>query len=172
MMTKQKRFEQLVQRYSTDIFRYALWLCGNREIAEDLVQEAFTRAWKNLHQLKDGNKEKAWLMTILRNENARRFQRVQPDLVDIEDHAWSMSADTGLEPEEQMERRILRKAMLDLEEEYREPLIMQVIHGFSCREIAETLELTENAVMTRIFRAKQKVKEALTEQTASAMARL
>jgi RNA polymerase sigma-70 factor (ECF subfamily) len=83
-----------------------------------------------------------------------------------------MSADAGLEPEEQVERRILRKAMLDLEEEYREPLIMQVIHGFSCREIAETLELSENAVMTRIFRAKQKVKEALTEQTASAMARL
>lgn len=172
MMGKQQRFEQLVQSYSTEMFRYALWLCGKKEIAEDLVQEAFTRAWKNLHQLKDGNKEKAWLMTIVRNENARRFQRVQADLVDIEDHAWSMSADAGLEPEEQVERRILRKAMLDLEEEYREPLIMQVIHGFSCREIAEALELTENAVMTRIFRAKQKVKAALTETAESAMARL
>ena len=154
------------------MFRYALWLCGNREIAEDLVQEAFARAWKNLHQLKDGNKEKAWLMTIVRNENARRFQRIQPDLVDIEEHAWSMSADSGLEPEEQVERRILRKAMLELEEEYREPLVMQVVHGFSCREIAEALELSENAVMTRIFRAKQKVKAALTETAAPEMARL
>ena len=62
--------------------------------------------------------------------------------------------------------------MLDLEDEYREPLIMQVIHGFSCREIAEALELTEHAVMTRIFRAKQKVKAALTETAESAMTRL
>mgnify|MGYP000072495495 CR=1 FL=1 len=171
-MGKQQRFEQLVQCYSTDMFRYALWLCGNREIAEDLVQEAFARAWKNLHQLRQAGKEKAWLMTIVRNENARRFQRVQPDFVDIEDHAWSMRADANLEPEKQTERRILRKAMLELEEEYREPLIMQVIHGLSCREIAEALELTENAVMTRIFRAKQKVKTALTESQASAVARL
>ena len=80
-MGKQQRFEQLVQCYSTDMFRYALWLCGNREIAEDLVQEAFARAWKNLHQLKDGNKEKAWIMTIVRNENARRFRRKHPDVV-------------------------------------------------------------------------------------------
>ena len=83
-----------------------------------------------------------------------------------------MSADSGLEPEEQVERRILRKAMLELEEEYREPLVMQVVHGFSCREIAEALELSENAVMTRIFRAKQKVKAALTETAAPEMARL
>jgi RNA polymerase sigma-70 factor (ECF subfamily) len=171
-MGKRQRFEQLVQSHSTEMFRYALWLCGNREVAEDLVQEAFTRAWNNLHQLREPGKEKAWLMTIVRNENARRFQRVQPDLVDIEEHAWSMSADTHLEPEQQMERRILREAMLELEEEYREPLIMQVIHGFSCREIAEALELTENAVMTRLFRAKQKVKTALTESSAAAVARL
>lgn len=171
-MNKQKRFEGLVQSYSTDMFRYALWLSRSKEVAEDLVQEAFTRAWKNLHQLKEDSKEKAWLMTILRNENARRFQRIQPDLVDIEDHAWSMSADSDLEPEEQVERRILRQAMLDLEEEYREPLLMQVIHGFSCREIAQTLDLTENAVMTRIFRAKQKVKTALTDTNATAVTRL
>ena len=171
-MAKQQQFERLVQSYSTDMFRYALWLSGNKEIAEDLVQETFTRVWKNLHQLKDAKKEKAWLMTILRNENARRFQRVQPDLVDIEDHSWSLSADAELEPEEQVERKILRQAMLDLDEEYREPLMMQVIHGFSCREIAQTLDLTENAVMTRIFRAKQKVKNALTETNATAVARL
>ena len=82
-MGKRQRFERLVQSYSTDMFRYALWLSGNKEVAEDLVQEAFTRAWKNLHQLRQAGKEKAWLMTIVRNENARRFQRVQPDFVDI-----------------------------------------------------------------------------------------
>ena len=170
MIGKQKRFETLVENYSTDLFRYALWLCHDRHVAEDLVQETFTRAWKSLHQLKDNKAEKGWLTTILRNENARRFQRFQPDLVEIENVPLSANQDD--EPEARMERRILRKAMLALDEKYREPLILQVIHGFSCREISKTMEISENAVMTRIFRAKQQLKSALTETNSSVVVRL
>ncbi len=170
MIGKQKRFEALVENYSTDLFRYALWLSHDRHVAEDLVQETFTRAWKSLHQLKDNKAEKGWLTTILRNENARRFQRFQPDLVEIE--KVPLSANKDDEPEAKMERRILRKAMLELNEKYREPLILQVIHGFSCREISKTMEISENAVMTRIFRAKQPLKSALTETNSSVAVRL
>ena len=97
MSKKRQQFEKLVGQYSTDLYRYALWLTRNREVSEDLVQEAFTRAWKNLHQLKDEKAAKSWLITIVRNENARRFQRIQPDLVDLED--TTLTADPKLEPE-------------------------------------------------------------------------
>ena len=167
---KQRRFEALVEDYSTDLFRYAMWLSHDKHIAEDLVQETFTRAWKNLHQLKDDKAEKGWLTTILRNENARRFQRKQLDLVEIE--KVPLSANKDDEPEVRMEQRILRKAMLELDEKYREPLILQVIHGFSCREIAKVIEISESAVLTRVFRAKQQLKSALTETNKLVVARL
>lgn len=167
---RQKHFEALVESYSTDLFRYALWLSHDREVAEDLVQETFARAWKSLHQLKDKKAAKGWLTTILRNENARRFQRIQPDLVEIE--KVPVHADHRDQPEEIMERRILRQAILELDDKYREPLVLQIIHGFSCREISTTLQISENAVMTRVFRAKQQLKSALTDNTTSVAARL
>ena len=73
--TKQLKYEALVRAYHTDIFRYAVWLIKDRAIAEDVVQETFLRAWKSLDSLQDEAAAKAWLITILRRENARRFER-------------------------------------------------------------------------------------------------
>jgi len=75
MSEKQRRFEHLVNGYSTDIYRMAYWLCRDRMIAEDLAQETFLRAWRALDSLQDETKSRAWLITILRRENARRFDR-------------------------------------------------------------------------------------------------
>ena len=85
MMKKQKRYEALVKALHADIFRYAMWLIKDKAIAEDVVQETFLRAWKSLDSLKDEGAAKSWLITILRRENARRFERKQFDLVDIDD---------------------------------------------------------------------------------------
>jgi RNA polymerase sigma-70 factor (ECF subfamily) len=170
LAARQKLFEALVESYSTDLFRYALWLSHDREVAEDLVQETFARAWKHLDQLKDKKAAKGWLTTILRNENARRFQRVQATLVEIE--KVPVHADRREQPEEITERGILRQAILGLDEKYREPLLLQIILVFSCREISTTLQISENAVMTRVFRAKQQLRSALTDNNTSVAARL
>ena len=85
MLDKQKRYETLVQALHGDIFRYAYWLVKDKAVAEDIVQETFLRAWKSLDSLKDEKAAKSWLITILRRENARRFERKQFDLVDIDD---------------------------------------------------------------------------------------
>ena len=58
--------------------RYAYWLAGDKHTAEDLVQEASLRAWKSLDRLQNVKAAKGWLLTILRRENARRFERFQP----------------------------------------------------------------------------------------------
>ena len=162
MANKQKRYEALVNALHTDIYRYAYWLVKDKAIAEDIVQETFLRAWKSLDSLKDEKAAKSWLITILRRENARRFERKQFDLVDMDDVSL---ADTGLSNETQIEHRELRKLMAGLSEEYREPLMLQILFGYSGEEIAEQLDLNKNTVMTRLFRARNQLKEALESST-------
>lgn len=158
MNTKQTRYEALVKALHADIYRYAVWLIKDKAIAEDVVQETFLRAWKSLDSLKDEGAAKAWLITILRRENARRFERKQFDTVDIDD---VVIEDTVAHNEDTLQQREVRKAIASLSEEYREPLTMQIIMGFSGDEIAEQLELNKNTVMTRLFRARNQLKEIL-----------
>jgi len=72
---KQHFFEKIVKAYSTDLFRFSYWLSKDRDIAEDLVQETFARAWRAIDNLNDEKSVKYWLLTILRRENARRFKK-------------------------------------------------------------------------------------------------
>jgi RNA polymerase sigma-70 factor (ECF subfamily) len=158
MASKQKRYEAMVNTLHTDIYRYAYWLVKDKHVAEDIVQETFLRAWKSLDSLKDPKAAKSWLITILRRENARRFERKQFDLVDMDDVPLE---DEGLSNETEIEHRELRKLMAELNEEYREPLMLQILFGYSGDEIAEQLDLNKNTVMTRLFRARNQLKESL-----------
>jgi RNA polymerase sigma-70 factor (ECF subfamily) len=83
MSDRQARFENLVNGYSDWLFRYAYWLCGERATAEDLVQETFLRAWRFLDSLKEEAAARSWLTTILRRENARKYERKQLDFDDV-----------------------------------------------------------------------------------------
>ncbi|MBT1446315.1 sigma-70 family RNA polymerase sigma factor [Shewanella sp. JM162201] len=159
MLNKQRRYDSLVRALHTDVFRYAYWLCGDRHVAEDITQEAFLRAWKSLDSLKDDKAAKAWLITILRRENARRFERKQFDYSDVEQE--SLEDAQHLSSEDETEHYWLRRQIAKLDDEYREPLVLQVIGGFSGDEIAELLGLNRNTVMTRLFRARNQLKEAL-----------
>lgn len=158
MISKQKRYEALVNATHADVFRYAYWLIRDKAIAEDVVQETYLRAWKSLDSLQDQKAAKSWLITILRRENARRFERKQFDLVDIDD---VLVEDESHGNETELEYAELRKLMSGLSEEYREPLMLQIIFGFSGEEIANQLNLNKNTVMTRLFRARNQLKEAL-----------
>ena len=159
MADKQTKYEALVHALHGDIYRYAYWLCRDPQIAEDLVQETFLRAWKAIDTLLDDKAAKAWLITILRRENARRFERKQFDLVDLDEHPLR---DQGVLPSEQeMEHEWLRRHIARLPAEYQEPLLLQVLGGFSGEEVAEQLGLNKNTVMTRLFRARNQIKEAM-----------
>lgn len=159
MNTKQSRYESLVKAYHSDVYRYALWLIKDATIAEDIVQETFLRAWKSFDSLKDEAAAKSWLITIVRRENARRFERKQFDTVDVEDvHV----EDASLKHEDAHHHRQIRRAISSLQIEYREPLIMQIVLGFDGEEIAKQLNLNKNTVMTRLFRARNQLREVLT----------
>lgn len=158
MNRKQKRYEALVNVYSPDLYRYAYWICHDPEIAQDLVQETCLRAWKNLDSLFDDKAVKGWLFTILRRENARRFERKQLPMVDIDDYAVAGTYDSSTE----MDNELLRRKISALSDDYKEPLLLQLVAGFSCEEIANLLSLNKNTVLTRLFRAKKLLKSSLT----------
>lgn len=161
-MDRQRKYEALVRAYHRDLYRYAYWLCKDSSIAEDLVQETCLRAWKSLDSLQDQQAAKSWLMTILRRENARRFERKQFDLVDIAD----FSNEAKVSDDAHHQQQWLQAQIMKLDIEYREPLFLQVVGGFSGDEIAEILALNKNTVMTRLFRARNQLKEWLdSEQT-------
>jgi len=158
-VSRQKRFETLVKAYSNDLYRFAYWLCSNHSIADDLVQETFLRAWKALDKLEDEKKAKSWLITILRRENARRFERKSFDLVDIEEVV--VEDKISLNPEQSLQKQQLHQAILNLDIDYREPLILQTIGGFKTSEIAQMLNLNLNTVNTRLFRARDQLRHKL-----------
>lgn len=157
---KQRQFDALVRSLSGDLFRYAYWLSGDEALAHDLVQETFLRAWRALDDLRETAAAKAWLITILRREHARLYERKVPQFMDIDDVDVPEERDAQL-PEFSGEEGLIRRAMLKLDPKYREPLLMQVLGGFSCDEIARELNITPAAVMTQVFRARQKLKVIL-----------
>jgi RNA polymerase sigma-70 factor (ECF subfamily) len=153
------RFNELADAYSTDLYRYAMWICGNDALAKDLVQETFLRAWRALDSLKDVAAAKSWLITILRREFARTFERKVPKFTDVDKVV--VVDDDELEPDERTERVLLRKGIMKLEPKYRDPLLLQVVFGHSCAEISEQLGISKSAVMTQLFRAREKLKTQL-----------
>ncbi|NPA72069.1 MAG: sigma-70 family RNA polymerase sigma factor [Gammaproteobacteria bacterium] len=165
MQDKHRFFEQLVSAYSNDLYRYAYWLCKQPTVAEDLVQETFTRAWKAIDNLKDEKAAKVWLITILRRENARMYEKYQPQLLEIEEGL--VADDYHNEPTYKIEKQQLHKAIFDLALEYKEPLILQIMWGYTGEEIAQQLELKLATVNTRLYRARQQLKVILTETAGS-----
>ena len=156
---RRQRFDSLVAVYYPDMYRYAAWLSRDTAIAEDVVQEALLRAWKSLDALRDDGAAKQWLLTIVRRENARYFERRRLETVDIDNRSASQAALLAETPNEELAD--LREAIFGLEDDYREPLVLQVLMGYSTNEIAETMGLKQGAVLTRLHRARNKLKDSV-----------
>lgn len=156
---RQRKFEALTRAHAGDLFRFAWWLCGQEALAQDLVQETMLRAWKNIDSLRDAKAAKPWLLTILRREHARLYERKRLDIVELDDNVPESAA--WASPERHGRTAEIRQAMWKLPKKYREPLLLQTLGGFSCEEIANELEQTPGSVMTQLFRARQKLKSLL-----------
>lgn len=152
---RQARFNRLVGEHRADLFRYAFWLSRDAALAEDVVQDAMLRAWKSLDSLRDDEAAKPWLLTIVRRENARFFERKRLETVDIDELVGAPTLDVSTE--DNTDRQDLREAIFRLDADYREPLAMQILLGFSTKEIAEVMDLTTAAVLTRLHRARKQL---------------
>lgn len=159
---RRSRFDRVVSVFHQDMYRYAAWLCRDPGIAEEVVQEALLRAWKSLHALRDDEAAKPWLLTIVRRENARYFERKRLETVDIDNLSPAQSAMLAETDDSDLDD--MRQAIYRLDDDYREPLVLQVLMGHSTREIAELMGLQQGAVLTRLHRARLKLKEAVEKE--------
>jgi len=156
---RRQRFDRVVAVFHQDMYRYAAWLSRDPVIAEEVVQEALLRAWKSLDALRDDDAAKHWLLTIVRRENARFFERKRLDTVDIDDLTPAQTA--MIAERDNQEVRDVREALYKLEDDYREPLVLQVLMGHSTQEIAELMGLRQGAVLTRLQRARLKFRDVI-----------
>ncbi len=145
--------QQLVQDHYQALYRFAYRLSGCRQDAEDLTQEAFCQANRSLAQLRDASRAKAWLFSILRNaylhklRSNKRMQALSPEaLAEIPERLPDPLPD--IEPAQ------LQKALGELPEDFRTPLLLFYFEDFSYRDIAEQLQIPLGTVMSRLARAK------------------
>jgi len=157
------RFEALCRQLRPDLLRFAFWLSRDRALAEDVVQETMLRAWKAQDSLQDEKAAKPWLLTIIRREYARTFERKRLATVDVEDLIAQEAPSLGVTDDQETDE--LRAAIFKLPDEYREPLVLQVLMGYSTAEIAEELALSNAAVLTRLFRARRQLRTLCGENT-------
>jgi RNA polymerase sigma-70 factor, ECF subfamily len=143
--------------------RFAFWLSRDRALAEDVVQETLLRAWKARDSLKDETAAKPWFLTIVRREYARSFERKRLVTVDVDE--LIAKEEPMLAASQDQELAELRAALFKLPEEYREPLVMQVLMGCSTAEIAAELNLSPAAVLTRLFRGRKQLRALCGEDT-------
>ena len=94
-MDKKRKYALLIEAHSKDLYKYALWLCKDKQMAEDVMQEAFLRAWKSLDSLREAKAAKGWLFTIFRREHARQFERKQFQYQDVEEMDTLAGAQMG-----------------------------------------------------------------------------
>jgi RNA polymerase sigma-70 factor, ECF subfamily len=169
---RRQRFERVVSALHAVLYRYAAWLCRDPHVAEVIVQESLLRAWRSLDSLREDDAAKQWLLTIVRRENARYFERKNPIMVDIDDLSPTQSAMIAATGEPNNDDIAdVREAIYGLEDEYREPLVLQVLMGYSTKEIAELMGIRQGAVLTRLHRARLKLKSSIDGTGCRRMAR-
>jgi RNA polymerase sigma-70 factor, ECF subfamily len=155
---RRKRFDALYASYDRRVFAYCIYVVGDQDLANDVYQEVFIKAYQALHTLREEAKEAHWLFRIARNEclNAMKSrQRSEKRHISL-DHApeAGMHSD-GMAARDAHEH--LRRAINKLPTEYREALLLAEFEGFSLREIADITGASLSNVKVRIHRAKQKL---------------
>ncbi len=160
---KRARFQAICQSLRPDLLRFAFWLSRDRALAEDVVQETLLRAWRAQDTLLNEAAAKPWFLTIIRREYARTFERKRLPTVDVEELVAQEAPTLAAADEQGLHE--LRAALFELPDEYREPLVLQVLMGYSTAEIARELNLSEAAVLTRLFRARNQLRTLCGEDT-------
>ena len=166
-------FSELVKRYDRNIFRIAQHITHNEEDAQDVVQDAFLKAYRNLEQFQGNSKFYTWLVRIAVNEALMKLRRRRSDKTvsideDVETEEGSMPrevADWGPNPEQlygQSELSdILKKTIQGLPPGFRTVFVLRDVEGLSTEETAEMLSLSIPAVKSRLLRARLQLRERL-----------
>ena len=161
-----ERFEQAVLPHLDAAYNLARWLTRNDEDAQDVTQESFLRAFRFFDGYQGGNM-RAWLLTIVRNTCYTWLHQNRPpnsaEVFDEEIHSNELSG--GADPEIQVlasaDKETLRRALAELPEIFREVLVLREMEGMSYKEIADVASVSLGTVMSRLARARTRLRESL-----------
>jgi len=148
-----QKVEQLVSAFYQPLYRYAYRLCGSPQDAEDLAQEAFCQAQHKLGQLRDESRAKAWLFSILRNTYLHRVRASKQEHRVPFDSVGEIP-ERPSEPLPEIDPAELQRALGELPEVFRTPVILYYFEDFSYRDIAEQMDLPIGTVMSRLARGR------------------
>ncbi|MBI4277094.1 MAG: sigma-70 family RNA polymerase sigma factor [Armatimonadetes bacterium] len=172
-----QRFEALAGQHLDALYAGALRLARNRADADDLVQEAFLKAWRGFHTFQEGTNARAWLFRILTNahtdmyrRSARRPEQVNPDdLEDVYLYLKSLDAEERRrdgDPEALVDHMMdeeVQRALDSLPDRDRTPVMLADVHGHSYAEIARALGIPVGTVMSRLHRARHRLQQHLSD---------
>ena len=158
-----------LREYLDALYSYALVLSRNPTEAEDLAQEACLRALRAMERLRPDSNPKSWLFTILRNIwlNQLRQRKTAPDIVDLDsdDHGANRAVDSSKDPHasyvSDLEHEQVRHAIEQLPLEFREIILLREYEELSYEEIATMLQCPAGTVMSRLARARAKLRDLL-----------
>jgi len=162
-----------ISQYTDDLFRYAMALVRDTAQAEDLVQETFVRALRAFESLRPESNLKAWLFAILRNTwlNQLRHLRTLPETVEIDEDHHVASARSFRDPHTEYVAQwtvdVVREAVENLPLEFREVIVLREFEDLSYQEIAELLNCPQGTVMSRLARARARLRSLLASTQAS-----
>ncbi len=165
---KLARFEQAMLPHMDAAYNLARWLTGNEQDAEDVVQEAYLRAFKFFESFQ-GENSRTWLLTIVRNTSytwLHQNRRTANDEVFDEDIHTENCNTHSLEHIllENADRDMLEQALNELPVEFREVIVLRELDGLSYKEIASIIRVPLGTVMSRLARARARLQECLSKQ--------
>jgi RNA polymerase sigma-70 factor (ECF subfamily) len=174
---KTESFHELIRPHERSVYLMALGLLHNEAEAEDAAQEAFIKAYRNLHRFRSESRFSTWLIAIVLNEARARLRRKQPQLTDsIDDTSegsvtpaqltdWREIPSATLERQEV--RILIRRALSALPLAYREVFVLRELEERNVQETAETLGITIASVKMRLHRARMMLQKQLAPQLSS-----
>lgn len=152
-MTGRDEFERWIDAHHGALYRHALWMTGDAELAADLVQETYFEAWRGLSSLRDPTRAFAWLLTILRRRVFQEYGRARRE------REWTAHFAAALPPptvDAQHEELLdLARSLQALTAPQRDIILLYGLHGMSYEAIAEYLQVPIGTVMSRLARARQ-----------------
>ena len=177
-MTTREDFTHDAMQHAPQLFSTAMRMTRNRSDAEDLVQETFIKAWRSFTTYQQGTNLRAWLFRIMTNTyinkyNAQQRKPTETELDDVEElflYKRLGSVDQSQlsqSAEDQMLSLFtddeVKKALEELPDQFRIPVLMSDVEGFSYKEIAEILEIPLGTVMSRLHRGRKAMQKMLYE---------
>src|SRR2546427_219453 len=156
-------FASLIDRYEKTALALAYSILGDANLAGDVTQEAFLRAWQRLHELNEPQRFGAWLGRIVRNAalDARRAKPQAENRNPLDEFDPPQECDPSREVEDREMSQRIEKALATLDEQTRSAVVLRYYQDLSSRQIGEILELSAAAVDMRLSRARTELRDRL-----------